>query len=1375
MFRKIPVLTLLTLLSLTLFLPGTRALSASTGYGVILPHALSTQPSQEEPTPYVPGRLLVQFQPGTPEEEIEALHQRLGARVVDEIPQLGIQILEVPAETTTMVFAYQQEPAVVFAEPDYLVEIMGWPDGPVVSEDELRALGGGSQPELTPNDPYFPQMWNLAKIDAPHAWDISQGDPNVLIAIIDTGVTPTHPDLEGKVVEGYDFVNGDNDPLDDQGHGTHVAGIAAAVTNNAIGIASVGYRVRVMPLKALDSMGRGTHSWIANAIIWAADHGASVINMSFGGPYTSSTLRQAVEYAWNKGLVLVAAAGNERSSNPSYPAAYEHVIGVSATTQNDQRAGFSNYGNYVAVAAPGVSILSTVRPNRYQAWSGTSMASPHVAGVAALLKSLHPDWTNVQIRQTIETSADDLGSPGWDPVYGYGRLNAYQALSSAPPSPTATPGPTDTPTAVPTPTPRADVEQALIDAINQFRATNGLPPLHRDERLMTAARRHSNDMATNNFCSHYGSDGSNPFDRMREAGYPLGMGTEVIACGYRDPEDVVTAWANSPNHRAILLNPDLYDIGCGYAEGDTATHYYWTCNLARPNKGGPTSTPSWTPSPTPSVTATSTNPPVPTSTPTPTATPLPTDTPTPTATPVAGGVTIELTPAADAVGWVMSSEPDRNHFGDDDIYSGIHGGRIYIGAIQFDLSQIPAEAEVQWARLRLTGQTRDYMGSGGSWSVWLLRPDIDENWPDHGYTAIYNAEPLELLLPILANKDLNRDRVNEFNFTPNQISLLEARLRSTRRISFRIDGPTSGGNNLFSWDSGYGTGGLLKPPVLTIHYNLSDTSPEPPPVTPIPTTPAPGERIELVPREDSVGWVVSSEPNRNRFGDDDIYAGVYSGRTYLGAIQFDLSSLPQDAVILEAQLRITGQTINYLADTGVWTVHLLDSSIDAGWSNHGYTAIAGAPSLGRLLDLRDGDYELDPSELGVASPNILGVPRNLLSELTRRVTSTKRVSFRIEGPKSGENNIFSWDSGYGTEGLGIKPVLSLVYRTETPGPPTTTPTPTAMPTTPPPTPTPAPVDDNVAALINEINRARVDQGLPPFHVDGRLNQAAQTHSEDLANNDRWSHTGSDGSSPQDRMRRAGYPLAEGDEVLAANSIDVVAIVSAWLSNPRHRGVLLNPDYVDIGAGYAYNAASTYGHYWAVNVARPTEGGPGQVELTPEEMAVGWVASHEPNRNHFGDDDLYAGTYGGRIYMGAIQFDLSAIPAGAQITGAELRLTGQTREYIGVGGVWIVYMLEESVDDGWSTHGYQEIAAAATLGIVGKPMENRELGPSKVNVLDFSSELIAALQERLAGSKRVSFRIEGPKGGTNNVFSWDTGYGVGGLGAKPVLVISYTTH
>lgn len=468
MLRKTPTLTLLIILGLAALLLGTHALSVQARYTEGPPQTQHVLPSQEEPTPYIPGRLLVQFQPGTSEEEKAAIHQRLGAHVIDEIPRLGIQILKVPEEAAAMVFAYQQEPTVAFAEPDYVAEIMGWPDGPVVSSDELHTLGGARSRDSArrglqsvPNDPLFPLMWNLAKIEASRAWDINQGDPDVLIAVVDTGATPTHPDLQGKLVAGYDFVNHDDDPTDDHGHGTHVAGTAAAVTNNAIGIAGIGYDARIMPVKALNSVGSGSHSWVANAIIWAADHGASAINLSLGGPFTSSTLHQAVDYAWDKGVVLVAAAGNESTPNPSYPAAYEHVMGVSATTQNDERAAFSNYGTYISVAAPGVSIWSTMRSDNYQAWNGTSMASPHVAGVAALLKSLHLEWDNARIRQAIESGADDLGSAGWDIIYGHGRLNAYQALSSTP-SPTATPSdsyppptpsPTPPPEGYPTPTP----------------------------------------------------------------------------------------------------------------------------------------------------------------------------------------------------------------------------------------------------------------------------------------------------------------------------------------------------------------------------------------------------------------------------------------------------------------------------------------------------------------------------------------------------------------------------------------------------------------------------------------------------------------------------------------------------------------------------------------------------------------------------------------------------------------------------------------------------------------------------------------------------------------------------------------------------------
>lgn len=1327
--------------------------------------------SLEEETPYVPGRLLVQFAPGTLDEEKAAIHERFGAQVIEEIPALGIQILQVPEEATSMVFAYQAEPAVRFAEPDYIARIAGWPDGPVLSGDALTTTVDGLL--QVPNDPRFPEMWNLAKIRAEQGWDITVSSPAVVIAVIDTGADRNHPDLQGKLVPAYDFVNGDSDPSDDQGHGTHVAGTAAAVTNNGIGIAGVAWEAKIMPLKALSASGAGAHSWIANAIVWATDHGADVINMSLGGPYTSATMREAVNYAWNHGLVLVAAAGNGNTSNPTYPAAYENVMGVAATTQTDQRASFSNYGSYISVASPGVSILSTTRGASYQAWSGTSMATPHVAGLVALLKSLHPDWSNVQIRETIEESAVDLGTPGWDVVFGSGRIDAYTALSSAPPPPTSTPTPvTPTPTPKRNPTPLPELEQALIDAINAERIALGLSPPHRDERLIQAARRHSLDMATNRFCDHTGSDGSDPLARIRESGYPMASGSEVIACGYQTPDDVVRAWKNSPGHWAILTSATYVDIGCGAVQASNGTRY-WTCNPARPND-------LVTPSPTTSTTATST----PTATPvtathTPTSSPTPIATPSPIPTDPVNQETVNITPRPQDVGWVVSNEVSGNHFGDDDIYAGIHGGQIYIGAIQFDLSALPANAKINWARLTLTGQTRDFVGDGGSWSVYLLESDVDANWSSHGYLQIRDAQREYLILPILSNSDLQREKENIFNLGASVLQALERRLQTTRRASFRIDGPTTGPNNLFSWDSGYGTGGLLRPPVLTINYTPGEGGNET--VTPVPTatptptasaTPAGGDVtfVDLIPREDSVGWVASHQPNGNNFGDDDLYAGIYNSNIYLSGIQFDLSPLPANAEVLEAELRLTGQTRQYLSGTGTWVVEMLTSVIDAGWPGHGYTQIANASAVGALKDLEEGDFTLEPDQLDVDRINSLGLTDSLLTELKARRGSTGYVSFRIVGPKTGNSNTFSWDTGYGVGGLLRPPVLHVKYR-EAGGPgPSPTPIPTA-------TPTPPTGDSSIDALIGAINNARVARGLPALRPNTYLMRAAQVHSDDLANNDLWSHTGSDGSTPQERMGRAGYPLGEGDEVLAANSDNTDAIVSAWLRNPRHEATLVNPAYIDVGAGYAYNANSTYGHYWTVVVARPVDSGetPGgyRVQITPRESKVGWVVNNEPNTNHFGDDDMYSGFYNGLIYVAAMQFDLASLPAGAQITGATLKLTGQTAEYLRGEGTWTVHMLESGADFDWSSHGYNAIANAGSVGIVGSPLPGSELRANHANTLTLSDALLAQLTDRLNSTGFVSFRVDGPRSGPNDIFSWDSGYGVGGLNTPPVLTINYS--
>jgi thermitase len=357
---------------------------------------------------HAPDQILVKFKPGTPERGKTDVHQRHGGRVVDTIPAIDVQVVRIPENKVgEKVRAYKAEASVEFAEPDYIAEAI-----------------------LTPNDPYFGKQWGMTKIQAPEAWDITLGSAAVKIAVLDTGIDQNHEDLVRKIVANKNFTR--SSTVDDKyGHGTHVAGIAAATTNNAKGIAGVGFNSSLMNGKVLGDTGTGYYSWIASGIIWAADNGAKVINMSLGGTSGSSTLESAVNYAWGKGVVLVAAAGNSDTDAPLYPAYYTNCIAVAATDKNDAKASFSNYGDWVDIAAPGVDIFSTM-PNHknrigilnYGSLSGTSMSTPHVAGVAALVFAQYPQWSNSDVRTRIETSAD--------PTTGFtttvGRVNAWKAV-----------------------------------------------------------------------------------------------------------------------------------------------------------------------------------------------------------------------------------------------------------------------------------------------------------------------------------------------------------------------------------------------------------------------------------------------------------------------------------------------------------------------------------------------------------------------------------------------------------------------------------------------------------------------------------------------------------------------------------------------------------------------------------------------------------------------------------------------------------------------------------------------------------------------------------------------------------------------------------
>ncbi|ROP28863.1 S8 family serine peptidase [Couchioplanes caeruleus] len=312
----------------------------------------------------------------------------------------------------------------------------------------------------TGTDPLRGSQWDFAKLRIATAWQRSTG-AGVTVAVIDSGVEATHPDLAGRVLPGVDLVAGTSGTSSDpNGHGTHVAGTIAAVTGNGVGVSAIAPDARILPVRALDAQGSGLMSDVATGIVYAADHGAQVINMSLGSSSQVASVSNAIAYARAHGVVVVAAAGNFRDagSPTSWPAADEGVIAVASTDSTDGYSSFSNRGSYVDVAAPGSLIFSTVpvATGTYGYMSGTSMASPHVAAVAALLKGADAALTPDAIEQALTATATDLGAAGRDPDYGFGRINPVEALAtvateSAPTTPPATDpvvSPT-TPTAVP--------------------------------------------------------------------------------------------------------------------------------------------------------------------------------------------------------------------------------------------------------------------------------------------------------------------------------------------------------------------------------------------------------------------------------------------------------------------------------------------------------------------------------------------------------------------------------------------------------------------------------------------------------------------------------------------------------------------------------------------------------------------------------------------------------------------------------------------------------------------------------------------------------------------------------------------------------------
>jgi subtilisin family serine protease len=360
-------------------------------------------------------------------------------------------------------YVYDVVPAIAAEVPDSMIRVLRGhrrvlyiePDFPVYAAYMMRAealalRGVAVGPRFSPGLEMLP--WGIERIGAPVVW-LGLGDtapPNmgegIKVGIIDTGIDYTHPDLADNYVLGYDFVNGDWDPMDDNGHGTHVAGIIAALDDgpnsgggNTAGVSVVGAapRVSLYIAKSLNRQGAGSMSDVVAALNVAAKHDVDIVNMSLGSPFWSRTLKRACQNAYRSGVLLVAAAGNEGLGFVDIPARYSSVIAVAATNEWDEHASFSNSGRQIELSAPGVSVLSTmptyaVRLNEspygceqvYDYLSGTSMASPHVTASAALAWAAHPGWANSEVRSCLAATADDLGDTGRDKLFGYGLVNA---------------------------------------------------------------------------------------------------------------------------------------------------------------------------------------------------------------------------------------------------------------------------------------------------------------------------------------------------------------------------------------------------------------------------------------------------------------------------------------------------------------------------------------------------------------------------------------------------------------------------------------------------------------------------------------------------------------------------------------------------------------------------------------------------------------------------------------------------------------------------------------------------------------------------------------------------------------------------------------
>jgi len=391
--------------------------------------------------------VLVTFAADVPSSEAEAIVEQTGAEAE---PIAGTDTVEVTA-----------------AEPELAgvaAELTAEPDVEAVEPNRVRSAS------RVPNDTSYPsQQAYLTRVGAPTAWDVADTRASTVVAVLDTGVDRDHPDLAPNLVTGRDIVNVDSDPSDDNGHGTTVAGVVGAATGNGSGVAGVAWNAKILPVKVLRADGTGFDGDIATGITWATDHGADIINLSLGGFGSSTALEQAIDYALDHDVLVVAAAGNESAGVPSFPAAIPGVLAVTATDAQGQFAWFSNHGPWITLAAPGIGIVTTALaagPTPATAsMTGTSFSSPIVAGVAALLRERHPAWSWDKVAYELVRTARDSGPAGVDDAYGFGIVDAAAALDVGPHGTVSTPNRLGDAPNLPSPLSLPTVDTSLSETI----------------------------------------------------------------------------------------------------------------------------------------------------------------------------------------------------------------------------------------------------------------------------------------------------------------------------------------------------------------------------------------------------------------------------------------------------------------------------------------------------------------------------------------------------------------------------------------------------------------------------------------------------------------------------------------------------------------------------------------------------------------------------------------------------------------------------------------------------------------------------------------------------------------------------------------------